>query len=288
MGITNMHAQETSLLYPEKIPGAIEGPNLETSVKNGITIVSKITIPTITAYLPEITDQKKSAIIIFPGGGYAINAIEHEGHDVAKWLQSQGIAAFVVKYRIPDTSTMLEKEWGPLQDAEQAIKTVRSNAKKWGINSHKIGVMGFSAGGHLAAFLSTHYTKDLVQPHKVSLRPDFTVLIYPVVSFTDSIGHIGSRTNLIGPDISEQRIKEFSNEFHVNKKSPPAFLAHAKDDWVNYKNSVVYTNALQEAGIKNHLLLFEKGGHGYGMQNKESTIQWPDELMKWMKEMKFK
>lgn len=281
-------AQETKPLYPGEIPGAKPSIDKEKSrQENGILIVSNITRPTLSTYLPEKNIATGAAIIIFPGGGYGINALGHEGTDVAAWLQSKGIAAFVVKYRIPDTATMKNKETGPLQDAQQAIFTVRAHAKDLGIDPSRIGVMGFSAGGHLAATASTHYNQEMINPAKISLRPDFSVLIYPVISFSDSIGHIGSRDNLIGKNPSKEKIEAYSNELQVNKKTPPAFLAHAKDDPVNVKNSIVYTEALKKNKVPVELLLFEKGGHGYGMHNPQSTIQWPDELIKWLTKMKF-
>jgi acetyl esterase/lipase len=279
-----IHAQETLPLYPGHIPGAIEGPDEEKSVNNnGILIVSKISRPTITVYRTSSQGRVRSsqtAVIVFPGGGYSINALQHEGHDVGRWLSEHGITAFVVKYRIPDKATMTDPETGPLQDAQQAIAFVRANAYKYGIRKDRIGVLGFSAGGHLAASASTHYKTKLVK-YK-NLRPDFSVLIYPVISFTDSIGHTGSRDNLLGKNASTEKISEWSNEMLVNRKTPPAFLAHAKDDWVNYKNSVYYADALKKYNIPVELLLFEKGGHGYGMINPQSEVQWTDALLAWL------
>jgi acetyl esterase/lipase len=282
-------AQQTIPLYPGNIPGGKVTADKEKSVYNAdsILIVSKISRPTITVYLPEKSKATGAAIIVFPGGGYFINALSHEGYDVGERLRSEGIAAFVVKYRIPDKATMNNKETAPLQDAQQAIFAVRSGAKKWGIDPYRIGVLGFSAGGHLASTASTHYRNKLVKAGKLSLRPDFTILIYPVISFSDSIGHIGSRDNLVGKNPSPEKIQAYSNQLLVDAQTPPAFLAHAKDDFVNYKNSVVYAEALQKYNVPVELLVFEKGGHGFGMNNKQSAIQWPDELLKWMKKMKF-
>ena len=282
----NLMAQQTIPLYNGPIPGAKPSADEETRSYNddSILIVGKITRPTLSIYLPEKSKANGAAIIIFPGGGYWINAMGHEGTDVAEWLKSQGITAFVVKYRIPDTATMTNKETGPLQDAQQAIFTVRSRAKEWGIDPHRIGVLGFSAGGHLASTASTHYREPMINAGKTSLRPDFSVLIYPVISFTDSIGHIGSRDQLIGPYPSKEKIAAYSNELWVDKETPPAFLAHSKkDDGVNYKNSVVYADVLKKNKVPVELLLFDKGKHGFGMINKESTVQWPEELIKWLR-----
>ena len=272
--------QVTMPLYPGAIPGAKDRPDQEKSVVNndGITIFSKISRPTITVYQPLKKTNRHTAIIVFPGGGYWINALEHEGHAVGKYLASQGIVAFVVKYRIPDTTFMENPEIAPLQDAQQAIGWVRSKSKKYKFKKDRVGVLGFSAGGHLAATASTHYMENH-SPYK-NVRPDFSVLIYPVISFTDSVGHTGSRDALLGKNPSPEKVVAYSNELRVDKNTPPAFLAHAKDDWVNYKNSVLYDEALKKNHVREHLLLFEKGGHGFGMINKSSDIQWPDELMK--------
>lgn len=304
---SKLMAQEIIPLYNGPIPGAKPSADEETRTYNAdnVLIVGKITRPTLSIYLPAKSKAggsankagdaaprasnadikaRGTAIIIFPGGGYGVNALSHEGTDVAEWLQSRGITAFVVKYRIPDSATMTNKETGPLQDAQQAILTVRSRAKEWGIDPHRIGVLGFSAGGHLASTASTHYREKMVNAGKTSLRPDFSVLIYPVISFTDSIGHLGSRTNLIGPNPSKEKIAAYSNELWVDKETPPAFLAHSKkDDGVSYKNSVVYADALKKNNVPVELLLFENGKHGFGMTNKQSQVQWPDELIKWLR-----
>ena len=281
-------AQQTIPLYPGNIPGAKKTTDKETSTYNAdsVLIVSKISRPTITIYLPEKNKATGAAIIVFPGGGYNVNALGHEGHDVGEWLKQHGITAFVVKYRIPDTTTMTNKEIGPLQDAEQAIMTVRSRAAEWGIKPDRIGVLGFSAGGHLASTLSTHYRENLVKS-TISLRPDFSVLIYPVISFEDSIGHSGSRESLLGKNPSPEKIAAYSNQLAVDQETPPAFIAHAKDDPVSYKNSVVYADALRKNKVPVELLLFAGGGHGFGMVNKEAPMQWPDELVLWLKKMKF-
>lgn len=289
MAFSQIQAQETFPLYPGAIPGAIEKADAETtsSLENGVVIVGKISRPTITVYKGEDkggSGKKGMAVVIFPGGGYVINAVKHEGHDVGRWLSQQGITAFVVKYRVPDSTFMTNPSTAPLQDAQQAIGWVREHARKYGIDKHKVGVLGFSAGGHLAASASTHYKTHLTSYKKV--RPDFTVLIYPVISFTDSIGHIGSRDALLGKRPGQQDIKAWSNEMLVNAKTPPAFLAHAKDDWVNYKNSVMYAEALRAHKVRAELLLFPDGGHGFGMINPKASKQWPDELLIWLSTFK--
>jgi acetyl esterase/lipase len=280
------NGQNTIPLYNGPIPGALASTNKEKSdtAADGIVRISGISFPTMSIYLPEKSKATGTAVIIFPGGGYRINAIKHEGWDVAAFFAENGIAAFVVKYRLPDSATMTDPAAGPLQDAQQAISLVRENAKAYGINPNRIGVMGFSAGGHLAATVSTlfQYSK---KPKVV--RPDFSILIYPVISFTDSIGHTGSRENLIGKKPTEENKVRFSNELQVTEKTPPAFLAHAKDDKVvPFSNSVVYADALQKNKVPVEVVLMEKGGHGFGMNNKQSDVQWPPKLLAWMKSIK--
>ncbi|HLO81321.1 MAG TPA: alpha/beta hydrolase [Chitinophagaceae bacterium] len=278
------NAQTILPLYEKEIPGAINAPDLEKTDtgSDGIVRVSAISIPTIAVYLPDKKIATGTAVIIFPGGGYHINAIKHEGWDLAKYFIEKGIAAFVVKYRIPDSNTMLVPETGPLMDAQQAITHVRTNAAKYGINPSKVGVMGFSAGGHLAANASTLYRYNA---NAKALRPDFSLLIYPVISFSDSITHSGSKSSLLGKNPSPEKVKLYSNEMQVDSNTPPAFLVHAKDDGVSYRNSLVYEEALKKNNVPVKLLLYEKGGHGYGMYNKQSDIFWPDEMIKWMRAM---
>jgi acetyl esterase/lipase len=279
-------AQTIIPLYDHEIPGSKPSADKEKTEtgNDGIVRVSGISRPTLAVYLPEEKNGAKSAVIIFPGGGYGINAIKHEGWDLAEYFKEKGIAAFVVKYRLPDSNTMVFPENGPLQDAQQAISHVRNNAAKYNIDPSKIGVMGFSAGGHLAATASTHYRYS---ENPAAVRPDFSLLIYPVISFSDSIGHMGSRSNLIGRSPSPDKVKLYSNELQVDTHTPPAFLVHAKDDGVSYMNSVVYEEALKKNNVPVKLLLYEKGGHGYGMYNKQSDIFWPDEMIRWMQSFGF-
>lgn len=277
-------AQEIIPLYPGAIPGAIDTDDQERSETrpDGTVIVSGISRPTLRIYLPEKEKATGMSVIIFPGGGYRINAIKHEGWDVAEYLRDNGIAAFVVKYRIPDSNTMAFPDKGPLQDAQQAIRLVRERANEFGIDPDKLGVMGFSAGGHLASTASTHYRYN---SGASLLRPAFSVLVYPVISFSDSIGHSGSKLNLLGKDPQPSMVDHYSNETQVDSNTPPAFLVHAKDDPVNYRNSVVYEEALKRNGVPVKTLYFEQGGHGYGMWNKKSTQQWPPMMLEWLRSL---
>ncbi|HEY4325261.1 MAG TPA: alpha/beta hydrolase [Mucilaginibacter sp.] len=282
-------AQTTIPLYKDSIPNSKPTIDREESVTtDGILRISKISRPALTIYEPDKKIKNGTAIIICPGGGYSIEAAGHEGSDVAMKFTEAGITAFVLKYRIPDDSTMISKEIGPLQDAQRAIQLVRENAKAYGIKKNKIGLMGFSAGGHLASTAGTHFKHAYIDnPKNTSLRPDFLILIYPVISFNDSIGHIGSRNQLLGKNPSEEKIKEYSNELQVTQDTPPAFLVQAKDDPVKYQNSTVFAQALHDHGVVADVYLYEKGGHGYGMNNKSSIVKWMDLVEEWLKKMKF-
>ncbi|HKZ68215.1 MAG TPA: alpha/beta hydrolase [Chitinophagaceae bacterium] len=280
-----LSAQLTIALY-DKIPNSKPTINTETAeTTNGILRIKDVSVPTITMYKAEPPSAKRTAVIICPGGGYGILAASHEGSDVAQVFNSWGITAFVLKYRLPDDSIMVNKETGPLQDAQRALQLVRQNANQWGIDPGKIGIMGFSAGGHLAATASTHFNKLAIDnPDNISLRPDFSLLIYPVISFTDSLTHMGSRNNLIGKNPLPEKVKEYSNELLVNGQTPPAFLVHASDDKaVKQENSIQYYNALQKNKIPAALHLFPEGGHGFGMNNKTTTDNWIDRLKNWLK-----
>lgn len=272
-------------LYKDSIPNSKPSKNEEKSEQsNGILIISKISIPTLSIYLPSKEKATGTAVVICPGGGYSIVAAGHEGGDIAKRFTDIGVAAFVVKYRIPNIVTMINPEIGPLQDAQQAMKIVREGAKQWNINPAKIGIMGFSAGGHLASTEGTHFDKAFIaNPNNTSLRPDFMLLIYPVISFKDSIGHIGSRDNLIGKNPSAQKIIEYSNELQVNSNTPPTFLVHASDDdAVKPQNSIAFYQALLKNHVAAEMHIYESGGHGFGLNLKNKNEQWMDRCKNWM------
>ncbi|GAB3428972.1 hypothetical protein GCM10027516_35870 [Niabella aquatica] len=283
-----IQAQDTIPLYnvvPNSKPFTSEEKS-ETGT-DGVTRVSQVSVPEMIMFKP--VHPNGTAVIICPGGGYGILAVTHEGLDVAKALNEWGITAFVLKYRLPNDQIMMNRAIGPLQDAERAIQLVREHAKQWGIHSKKIGIMGFSAGGHLAASLSTRYQEPLIENHKrISFRPDFSVLVYPVISFTDSLTHMGSRNNLIGKNPSAYQIKKYSNELNIDKRTPPAFLVHAKDDKaVPVGNTMAYYDALKVQKIPTEIKIYNKGGHGFGMHNKMEAGNWMDDLKKWMQLQKF-
>jgi len=277
-------------LYKDSIPNSKPSENEESSTyegENKILIVHNVSRPSLTVFLPPREKANGMAVIICPGGGYSILAASHEGYDVAKKFNEWGVAAFVLKYRIPDDKTMINKEIGPLQDAQRAIQMVREKAKEWNIKSDKIGIMGFSAGGHLASTAGTHFEKALIEnKNNTSLRPDFMILIYPVISFTDSTGHIGSRDNLLGKNPSAEKIKEYSNELQVTSNTPPAFLVHAgNDDAVKVQNSIDFYEAEQKNNIPAEIHIYPKGGHGFGMNNPTTKDKWMERLRNWLELM---
>jgi acetyl esterase/lipase len=284
----SIRAQRVIPLYTDSIPNSKSAPDEEKSTyeRDSILIISKISRPTLTVYLPSAGNSTGAAVIICPGGGYWVEAASHEGADVARRFNQSGIVSFVLKYRIPDDNTMVNREIGALQDAQRAVQMVRENAATWGIQSNRIGIMGFSAGGHLASTEGTHFNTSYIQnPHQTSLRPDFMILVYPVISFTDSLGHKGSAEQIIGKHPSPEKIKEYSNEFQVTPQTPPSFLVHAKDDsTVDVRNTLEFAAALKENHVPATVFLYEKGGHGFGMNNKTSKTRWMDICIQWMKD----
>lgn len=280
-----LYAQTVVPLYNGEIPYSKPVINRETSFPgaDGNPRIRKVSEPTLTVFLPPKEKANGTAIIICPGGGYAHLSIIGEGHDVAKLLNEWGIAAFVLKYRLPDDSIMERKEIGPLQDAQRAIQLIRLNAKEWNVDPKKVGIMGFSAGGHLAATLGTHFKNSLI-PNKarVNLRPDFLVLAYPVITVPDSLSRVDKM--FLGVNPSPEKVKNYLEEFKVTKQTPPAFLVHAKDDKaVNVNNSISFYNELQKNGVRAEIHLYEKGGHGFGLNNKMSEEKWTDWLKVWLK-----
>jgi acetyl esterase/lipase len=278
-------AQTVVALYQDKIPNEIPGPDQEKKSYDGIMRISNISRPDLSVYLPPREKANGMAVVVCPGGGYGINAYQHEGIDIALRLNEAGIAAFLLKYRLPSDQTMKDKSIGPLQDAQQALKIVRERAAEWNLDPSKIGIAGFSAGGHLASTAGTHFQKVLVDnPKKTSVRPDFMILLYPVISFTDSLTHLGSRNNLIGKSPSGDMIKQFSNELQVTKDTPPAFIVHAGDDGaVKVENSLRFYEALKKNGILAELFIYPRGGHGFGLINPTSPDRWMDRCLDWMK-----
>jgi len=275
-------------LWADGIPGSITGTDYTevSTVENGIiTRWIRVTDPTLTVFLPPKEKATGTAVLICPGGGYGVLAFNHEGNDIAKWLNDNGIAGIILKYRLPSDLIMKDKSIGPLQDAQEAMRTVRRNAASWNINPSKIGVIGFSAGGHLASTLSTHFDEKVYDiKDNISARPDFSILMYPVITMDESFTHMGSRKNLIGENPSEEAVRHFSNELQINEKTPPAFLVHSADDKaVPIKNSMTYYESLVKFNIPSELHIFQKGGHGYGLAvNGATQSAWPELCLRWM------
>jgi acetyl esterase/lipase len=204
---------------------------------------------------------------------------------VAEEFNKWGITAFVLKYRLPDDTTMVDRSLAPLQDAQQAIRLLRSNAAQWGIDKNKIGIMGFSAGGHLASTASTHFTfkADESNADIISVRPDFAILVYAVISFDSSITHKGSRNNLIGANASAEKTNFYSNELQVTKNTPPVFIVHAGDDMVvPVENSIRFYRACIKNKVSAEMHLYPNGGHGFGLFNKTTADNWMERLKNWL------
>lgn len=275
--------QQPLLLYPAGVPNAKPAPSTYKEQTNSTYWITKVTVPTLTPYLPAKDKVNGAAVIICPGGGYSGLASEHEGFTVAKEFNKIGVAAFVLKYRLPSDSIMVDKTIGPLQDAQRAIQMVRQDAAKWGVNPNKIGIIGFSAGGHLASTEGTHFDKVVIDnKQNISVRPDFMMLIYPVISFGPQT-HAGSKESLIGKNPSQHLTDLYSNEKQITANTPPTFLIHAEDDTVvPVQNSTMMYNALVNAKVKAEMHLFPAGGHGFGLKNPTTKVLWFDLAAAWM------
>ncbi|MEI7735506.1 MAG: pectinesterase family protein [Ferruginibacter sp.] len=271
-------------LYKNGVPNSKQAPDKENSVfRDNVTRIAKVSNPTLTIFKAAKPNGK--AVVICPGGGYSILAFDKEGTRVAQEMNRWGITAFVLKYRLPDDTTNIDKSLAPLQDAQQAIRLIRVNAKDWGVNKNQIGIMGFSAGGHVASTAATHFDfkADADNADTTSVRPDFAVLIYPVISFDSTITHKGSRNNLIGTKPTAEKTNFFSNELQVSKNTPPSFLVQAADDGaVPVENSLRYYEACVKNKVPVEMHLYPKGGHGFGLNNKTTDDNWMERLKNWL------
>jgi acetyl esterase/lipase len=258
-------------LWPDGAPGA-----------KGKTAAD---VPTVTVYLPAPDKANGAAVVICPGGGYGGLAMDHEGHQVARWLNSLGVAGVILRYR----HAPQYRHPTPLQDAARAIRYTRAHAKEWKIDPQRVGILGFSAGGHLASTAATHF--DIEQGRRegidsFSSRPDFAVLLYPVITLKAPYAHVGSRNNLLGKDADAQMIAYLSNETQVTDKTPPCFLVHTSEDTaVPPQNSVMFYLALHKAKVPAELHIFEKGRHGLGLGPRDMAFsQWPALCAAWMRQ----
>ncbi|MDD4967891.1 MAG: alpha/beta hydrolase [Paludibacter sp.] len=267
----SISAQEEIKLYKDGPKESNGITAVEAKDKN--SFVTNITDPRMYAYIAPKELATGAAVIICPGGGYSGVSVEKEGFKIAKWFNQLGISAFVLFYRMPNGHYEI-----PLKDAQVAFQIIHDNAKKWNINKRKIGVMGFSAGGHLASTVGTHFNSKIN-------RPSFMILCYPVVTMNKETTHLGSRTNLIGNNPSDDLVKLYSNELQVTKKTPPTFIVHSIDDkTVPIVNSENMLKALQEKKVPAELHKFDIGGHGFGMLVRGLPVDnWPDLLKTWLK-----
>lgn len=282
----NLHAQEIIPLYPGTIPNSREVQKNIPAANSRPGIISNVIIPELEIYMPEKEKSTGAAVVICPGGSYKVLSYQGEGIKTAQEFMRNGVAAFVLKYRLPDDAIMIDKKIGPLQDAQQAIKVVRENAAKWGIDINRVGIVGFSAGGHLASTEATHFDKALIEnPNNTNLRPDFLVLVYPVISMQDNLTHKDSRTNLLGASPTKEVIDLYSNELQVNEKTPPTYITHAADDkLVDVDNSITFFEALRHHNVPVEMHIYPKGGHGFVLGQK--TEDWMMPLFKWLKNTK--
>ena len=267
----NLNAQEVIKLYPDGPKESNELTVTENYRDSGF--IMNISEPRIIAY-PALKEKATgAAVVICPGGGYAGVAFRHEGSDFAKWFNELGISAFVLYYRMPNGHWKI-----PLEDAQTALKIVHNRAREWNVDKNKIGIMGFSAGGHLASTVGTHF-KNKTQ------RPAFMILGYPVVTMDSTFTHMGSRRNLLGKKPTDELVKLYSNELQVKKNTPPTFIVHAIDDKaVPIANSENLAKAIQEKGISCELHKFDVGGHGFGMRKRGIPVDnWTDLLKEWLK-----
>lgn len=267
-------SQETIKLYPN---GPKESNDITTPEKyRDPEFLMNISEPRMLAFPAQKEKANGTAVLICPGGGYGGVSIIKEGSEFAKWFNDLGVSAFVLYYRMPNGHTLV-----PLTDAQTALAIIHKRAKEWNIDKKKIGIMGFSAGGHLASTVGTHFeTKEQ--------RPAFMILGYPVVTMDSILTHKGSRNNLLGKQPSDELVKLYSNELQVTKKTPPTYIVHATDDkTVPVKNSVQLYEALKEKKIEAELDTFAKGGHGFGMRKRNIPVDnWPELLKNWLKKNK--
>ncbi|HAZ04563.1 MAG: hypothetical protein A2W90_17190 [Bacteroidetes bacterium GWF2_42_66] len=283
--MSSLSAQDFSLkVWPDGAPEKNNPPGKERSWVDGIQRIENISEAEIYVYLPEKEKNAGAAVVICPGGGYWIEAIEHEGYQIAEFLKENGIAGIVLKYRLPYGNHKI-----PLMDTQQAIRLVRSKAAEWNINPAKIGIAGSSAGGHLASTAGTHF--DAGNPQsidplaKLSCRPDFMLLLYPVVTFNEEWTHIGSRKNLLGENNKWELVEKYSNERQVTADTPPTFFILADDDKaVPPRNSIEMYLAMKKYGVPAEMHIYSKGGHGFGMKKTGLPVnEWPGLFINWLK-----
>ncbi len=288
---TVLLAQKEFSIYEGPVPNALPCNKEEVVSKNatGKIVIANVTSPTVMVFNPVKQDANKTAIIVCPGGGYARLASGHEGNEVAEAFNKIGVTVFVLKYRLPFDSCMTNKEIVPLQDLQQTIKLVRDRAAGFDINPAMLGVIGFSAGGHLVSTGITKFSESYIEnTSNTSLRPDFAILGYPVISMDSAICHKGSRDNLLGNKAAAAKLNFFSSDMQVTAQTPPTFLVHASDDKsVPVENSIRFYQALIKNKVNAELHIYQNGGHGFGLHNATTSDAWFERATTWMRVNKF-
>jgi acetyl esterase/lipase len=277
-------------LWDDAIPNQLKSNEKEqkTIKENGILWITNVQNPTIEVFEPSKINKTDKAVIICPGGGYGGLAYDLEGIDIAKWYNSIGITAFVLKSRLPNSSSIIQKQLAPLQDVQRAIQYVRFYSEKFQISKNDIGIMGFSAGGHLAATLGTQFNQKITtnsEIDKTDARPNFMILMYPVITMNLKFTHQGSRENLLGKNPTKNLVTEFSNELQVTENTPQTFMVHAgDDDLVPVENSLLFYQALRKAGVPAEIHIYPKGGHGFGLGIRKGAVEsWTERLQDWLR-----
>lgn len=278
-------AQPVLPLYTGTIPNSLPSNVQEkTTADNGNVHISNVVQPSLTVYVPPAGTANGTSVVVCPGGGYSFLSMTNEGTEIAQRLNGMGVTVFILKYRLPNDATQPDKSIAPLLDAQQALRLVRAQAAKYSLNPERIGLMGFSAGGHLAATAGTQFARPVgPKPGPASVRPAFLVLIYPVISFSDSLAHGGSRTSLLGASPAPAQLVQYSADRQVTAQTPPTFLVHAQDDpVVKVQNSLAFYEACLHHHVPAEMHLFPKGGHGFGLHNATTPDDWSERLREWL------
>jgi acetyl esterase/lipase len=282
---TQLSAQEKIMVWPKGQMPNSKGLQLKTEEKEGR--ITQIKETELFAFLPPKEDRKQMSVIIIPGGGYYKLTYDLNGFQIAKWFNTLGISAFVLNYRLPISPDVKQRELAPLQDIQAAIKYLRKNAGQYGISPDQVGVIGTSAGGHLAAMasnISTDYTELKGDWENIPTIPNFAILVSPVIDLGE-FAHIGSRNSLLGENASQEKISEYSMQNRVTEKTPPTMLIHAQNDkTVPVMNSILYYQAMIKNKVKGSLFIFPDGEHKIGISNKtELTDNWKKLCADWLK-----
>ncbi|MBS0029852.1 alpha/beta hydrolase [Chitinophaga sp. 22321] len=274
------NAQNVIPLYAGLPPGGIASPDEETTDKYNSRALTSV--PTLALYLPPKEKATGTAVLICPGGGYSSLVLQREGLNIAEYFQQQGIAAFVLKYRLPADKIMTDKSSGPLQDAQEAMKIIRTRAQQWNIDPKRVGIMGFSAGGHLASTAGTHFDRPVLPANAgLNLRPDFMILVYPVISMEKNLTHAGSRKRLLGDNPDELTVKYYSNDRQVTPQTPPTIIFHTGDDKVvDVDNALLFYQALRHQHVPAEMHIYPEGDHGFVL--KLPVDVWMLTIMKWL------